>query len=148
MPRMSPYRHPVARLAQFVAVLVVSLALASCGNSKTDLKLLDETLKAYQSTVRWADVADTMQYVDPAKAEEVAPTSFELERWKQVRVGGLRAHPPTPMGDYEMQQVIQIELINVNTQAVRSVSTINTWRYDETAEKWWLMNGLPKIGGK
>lgn len=135
----------LGRALRLVALVVASLLLASCGNSKSDLKLLDETLKAYTSMMRWADITATVEFIDPEKRAEFTPTSFERERWKQVRIGGVKAQAPTPIGETEMQQIVGIDLINVNTQNVRTISTVNRWRYDAEAKKWWLMNGLPKI---
>jgi len=40
---------------------------------------------------------------------------------------------------------VRISLVNIHTQAERSVIDHQTWHYDEKAKHWWLTSGLPNI---
>ncbi len=40
---------------------------------------------------------------------------------------------------------IEIGVINRNTLTERSVRYRERWRYDEAAQTWWLVSGLPDL---
>ncbi len=136
-------RH-LLRLAR-VCVALCLLALAACGNTKSDTKLLETTLNAYASTVRWSGILDTLNFVEPTERDKLKPSEFEVERWAQLKIGAFAAQPPFNVSDGLVRQSIQLDLINVNTQAVRSIRATMEWRYDGAAKRWWLTTGLPKL---
>ena len=45
----------------------------------------------------------------------------------------------------KLGQNVEIGLVNINTQAARSVVDHQIWKYDEKQKHWWLMTGLPDI---
>jgi hypothetical protein len=49
------------------------------------------------------------------------------------------------VNDTEVRLVVEIGLVNTNTQAARSIIDKQVWRLDEKANRWWLMSGLPDI---
>ena len=49
------------------------------------------------------------------------------------------------VGENEVRQVVRIGIINVNTQAERTVVDQQTWRYDPDKHLWWLVSGLPDV---
>lgn len=135
------------RRIKIVLVAIASALLASCATEKMRSKetVLSETLKSYAATIRWGDVARAQAFIDPKVLAERPPTSLELARFKQVQITGYNEQPALPVGDDEVRQVVEIGLVNVNTQTARSVVDRQTWRYDEAAKRWWLMSGLPDI---
>ena len=68
-----------------------------------------------------------------------------MERLHQVRVSGYDEQPAIPAGEDEVRQTVRIELVNVNTQSVRSIVDRQVWKYDEAAKRWWLISGLPDV---
>ena len=69
-----------------------------------------------------------------------------MARYKQVRVSDYDSGSgPVPIDDTHVQQTAQISLINIHTQAERSLVDHQTWRYDEKTQHWWLTSGLPDI---
>jgi hypothetical protein len=50
--------------------------------------------------------------------------------------------------DGSMEQIVEIRLINRNTQAERIVTDVQIWRWDEKAKRWWLTTGLPSFAAK
>ena len=124
----------------------VALVVAGCGSSrKADVKILEETLRQYASTVRWGDIEQALSFVDPAvlKADPVEP--FELERMRQLQVAGYRERPYEFIGELRVRQIVQIELVNRHTQEARSAVDLQEWRFDPEAKRWWLMTGLPSF---
>ena len=49
------------------------------------------------------------------------------------------------INDNEVSQIVEIGLVNINTQAARSIIDKQLWRYDAKANHWWLVSGLPDI---
>ena len=128
-------------------LLVVSAALGACATESMRSKqtVLDETLRSYAATIRWGEVAQAQAFIDPKVLQEHPPTALELERFRQVRISGYTEQPAVPTSENEVRQIVQIDLINVNTQSARSVIDRQVWRYDEQAKRWWLTTGLPDI---
>lgn len=125
-------------------VLTAVLAMAGCA-THTRETLLDQTLEAYASAVRWDGFGSAMQYIDPKVLEKHPPTALQLARFQQVRVSGYDSAGAQPVSDNEVHQRVRIDLINIHTQVSRSVIDNQVWRYDPVAEHWWLESGLPDI---
>jgi hypothetical protein len=133
--------------ASAVAIFALSALLAACATTQLRSKetQLTDTLKAYAATIRWGDVQRAQDFIDPKVLAEHPPTSLELARFKQVQITGYDEQPAVPVGENEVRQTVEIGLVNVNSQAARSVVDRQVWRYDETAKRWWLTSGLPDI---
>jgi hypothetical protein len=126
-------------------ILLFAIALlAACGNSeRSDLKLLDETLDNYGATVRWGTPEQLVAFIDPEALEARPVRDFDLERLRQLRVASFRAQAPVTIDEKRVRQIAEVELVNINTQQVRSAVDRTEWRWDATAERWWLTSGLP-----
>jgi hypothetical protein len=135
-------RFPIA-----ASIMLSSALLGACATQTMRSKqtILDETLVTYASTMRWGDVTQAQAFIDPKVLAEHPPTALELARFKQVQVTGYNEQPPVPVGKDEVRQTVEIGLINIATQAARSVVDHQVWRYDEATKHWWLMSGLPDI---
>ncbi len=134
------------RLKFLLSTAAVAL-LAACASNPMNVKeeLLTETLRSYGSTIRWGDVARAQAFIDPKVLAEHPPTPLELARFRQVQITGYSEQQPMPVGDKDVVQIVEISLVNINTQAERSLVDRQTWHYDETAKRWWLTSGLPNI---
>lgn len=119
--------------------------LAGCATDQRNTTLT-ATLNAYGSTVRWGDFASAEQFVDPKVRAAHPLTPIELSRFKQYRVSDYDdGQGPAATGENEAQQVVRIGIVNLNTQAERSLVDKQTWRYDPKAKHWWLTSGLPDL---
>jgi len=123
----------------------VVLVLAGCAaNMRNDA--LTSTLTAYGNAVRWNGLQSALQFVDPAELKAHPPTDFDLARYRQVQVSDYDdGAGPVPLGDNEVQQTVRISFVNIHTQAERSITVRQVWRYDEKLKRWWLESGLPDI---
>jgi hypothetical protein len=141
------HRDSRRRSATATSLVALSALLAACATTQLRSKetRLTDTLKAYAATIRWGDVQQAQSFLDPKVLAEHPPTSLELARFKQVQITGYDEQPAVPAGENEVRQTVEIGLVNVNSQAARSVVDRQVWRYDETAKHWWLMSGLPDI---
>jgi hypothetical protein len=132
------------RTLGILAMLVV-VAVAGCA-AQTRSESLTNTLKAYASTVRWGDFASAMQFVDPAARTSHPVTALDMARYQQVRVTEYNDDVgPVPVSDTEVRQTVRVSLVNVNTQAERTITDQQTWHYDAATRHWWLTSGLPDI---
>jgi len=68
-----------------------------------------------------------------------------MERYHQVQVTGYLEQKAMPVGENEVRQLVEIGLVNVNSQAARSIIDRQLWRWDPKIKRWWLVSGLPDI---
>lgn len=129
----------------FPLLALVAMLCAGCATDQRNQALVT-TLNAYASTLRWGDFRSAQQFVDPKVREAHPVSSLDLARYEQVRVTGYdEGAGPVPDGENQVRQVVQIGLVNVNTQSERTVVDRQSWRYDPQKKRWWLMSGLPDI---
>jgi hypothetical protein len=124
-----------------------TLALGACAGTEIRSRqtLLDETLHSYAATVRWGDIEQVQAFMEPVQRAANPPSAIELARFRQVQVTGYEAQPAVPVSESEVRQVARIDLVNVNTQSLRSVVDHQVWKFDEQSKRWWLVSGLPDI---
>ena len=122
--------------------LLLLLVLAGCNSTREQDKLLDATLDQYAATIRWGDVTDAIAFLAP---DAPRPTAFDLERLAQLQIAGSREQIPVLLTPTDVEQIVQIEFVNRHTQESRSTIERMRWRYDDTAKRWWLTSGLPKL---
>lgn len=135
------------RQMKWLPVVAASMLLVACATDRMRSKqtVLDDTLKAYAATIRWGDIDQAQTFIDPAVRSAHPPTALDLARFHQVRVTGYDENPAAPISENEIRQDVEIGIVNINSQAARSVIDHQVWRYDEAAKRWWLMSGLPDI---
>jgi hypothetical protein len=134
-------------MRRYLLPLLALLAMlcAGCATDQRNQALI-QTLNAYASTLRWGDFQSAQQFIDPKVREADPPTALDMARYQQVRVTGYdEGAGAVPDGENRVRQVVQIGLVNLNTQSERTVVDRQTWRYDPEKKRWWLMSGLPDI---
>lgn len=129
----------------FPLLALAALLCAGCATDQRNQALIT-TLNAYANTLRWGDFQSALQFVDPKVREAHPPSALDLARYQQVRVTGYdEGAGAVPDGENRVRQVVQIGLVNLNTQAERTVIDRQSWRYDPEKKHWWLTSGLPDI---
>ena len=127
-------------------LLMLSILLLAACATQDRSQSLTTTLSAYGGILRWGDFASAVQFIDPEVRAKHPLTELDLARYKQVRVTEYNDDAgPVPISKTEVQQTVRISLVNIHTQAERSVIDHQTWHYDEKAKHWWLTSGLPNI---
>ena len=117
----------------------------SAMTTQSESRALETTLVAYANAVRWGDFEQALAFVDKDTLKEHPLSAIDMERYKQVKVASYTERPPVPAGPHEVRQIVQISLVNINTQTERSIVDNQLWRYDETGKHWHLISGLPDI---
>lgn len=147
MPADVSMESAMRRIALLALALVVTL-LSGCASDVRN-EALTNTTNAYASAVRWNDWEGAQSFIDKDYAAEHPLNSVDQGRLGQLRVTGYdEGGGPRPDGDDEVVQVVQVNVVNVNTQAERTVVDHQRWRYDTEKKKWWLMTGLPDFSPK
>jgi hypothetical protein len=138
-------RFAMRRLPVLV-LLASALLVAGCATSDPRSSALTGTLTAYANAIRWDGFDSALQFVDPAWRQAHPLSSIDRARYQQVRVASYdEGEGPIPAGPGEVRQVVQIGVINRNTQAERTVIDHQTWTWDAAHKRWWLSSGLPDI---
>jgi hypothetical protein len=139
----------------FLSVLMLSLLLlftssdvSAANNKRNQAKQRDIYLMKYASAVRWTEFEMAWGYLDPEYRLNNPLTDLEKERFKQIQVTGYEVKTMDTLPNGNIEQVVEIRLINRNTQAERSILDTQIWRYDDKAKRWWLISGLPNTAGR
>lgn len=133
-------------MRRILSTLVVSsLALAGCATQQRS-DSLTSTTTAYGSTLRWGDFNSAVQFIDPAIRTKHPTSKLDLARYEQVRVTEYdNGAGPVPTGEFDVVQNAEIRVVNIHTQAERTIIDHQTWHFDPVAKRWWLTSGLPDI---
>ncbi|HTV85142.1 MAG TPA: hypothetical protein VME63_07040 [Dyella sp.] len=126
-------------------LLSIALSLSGCATDKR-ADALTLTMIQYNNAVRFDGFEAAEQFVDPKVRQAHPPTDLDRERWKQVQVNDYDdGNGPVPAGENQVRQTVQIGLTNVHTQAVRTITVHQLWRYDPQQNRWWLESGMPDL---
>jgi hypothetical protein len=119
--------------------------LPGCFQAKNNQLLLDDTLANYASAIRWGNIEDALGFVDPETLKTHPLTKLDIDRYHQVQITTYNDQAPVRVNDTEVRLIVEIGLVNTNTQAARTIVDKQLWRLDEKANRWWLVSGLPDI---
>ena len=128
-------------------LLLCCLALLACCPKTHASKgsALDEVQYDYSAAIRWGDFEGAWNLVDPKVRAEKPLTDIDFSRYKQIKISGYTDLGGTVEPSGVVVRDVEIGVINLNTQAVRTVRYRERWRYDEAAKTWWLLSGLPDL---
>jgi hypothetical protein len=141
-------KRPIALLA--VLLLLVSAcdgvsAKSGKVGSRFFNKMRDLALYDYASTIHWSEFDKSVAFLDPQWLAEHPLTKLDMDRYKQIHITGYDVRTTETQPDGGFDQVVEIRLINVNTQVERQITDHQHWRWDAKAKHWWLTTGLPDI---
>lgn len=124
-------------------LLLVSL-LAGCP-APTRAPTTDMLLADYGTAIRWNEFDKAVDYIDPALRQSLSLSDLERERFKQVQVTGYEVKDRDLAPDGSLTQVVEIRLVNRNTQLERTLTDRQSWRFDPASKRVWLTSGLPDL---
>jgi hypothetical protein len=136
-------------IALFACLLLLVSAFAAddalAKKNKSSNKQRERALYDYASTIHWSEFDKAVAFLDPEWLKEHPVTDLDLARYKQVQVSGYDVRTVTLQPDGSFDQVVEIRLINLNTQTERMITDHQHWRWDVPTKHWWLTTGLPDI---
>lgn len=130
---------------RLLALLLIGLMLSACSSLGSQRNPRDQILYSYVSAVRWSDFDTALNFVDPAVRLANPISDLERERYKQFQVAGYDVKSGSEPAEGLYEQVVEIRLVNRNTQTERIITDRQLWRWDPEAKRWWLMSGLPDL---
>jgi len=130
---------------RLIALCLVVLMLSACASLGAQRTPRDDMLYSYVSAVRWSDFDAALNFVDPEVRLAKPLSDLERERYKQFQVAGYDVKSASEPGEGLYEQVVEIRLVNRNTQTERIITDRQSWRYDAESKRWWLMSGLPDL---
>ena len=126
-----------------ILLLSLTTLLAGCPQTKED-KDLSETLKQYETIVRWAQWDAAIDFVSMEYQVENPITRLDLDRLRLFRVTQYVVRSSAPIDDGNgLIQVVEIRMFNKNQARERSIIDEQYWKYNEETERWKLHSGLP-----
>lgn len=133
------------RIAHCFGIILLATLVAACATQQRASNL-DETLRDYNTLIRWNEFDAAAEYYDPELRETQPLTRLDKERLAQFRISGYdpRSVQLSPDGNRATQSV-EIRLYNVHSMTERVIVDRQGWRYDADAKRWWLTTGLPDV---
>jgi hypothetical protein len=128
-------------------LMLVTILLSGCGGSeyieksKKSMKL-DETLRVYESAVRWGkfDLVYSFGKLEPGERIEL-PANLSEIRVTRYNV----MSPPYAEDEKTVSQTVDIRYVNVDYQIERSIQDDQVWEYDEELVRWYRISPVPEF---
>ncbi|MCU0937223.1 MAG: hypothetical protein MUF66_14485 [Gammaproteobacteria bacterium] len=127
-----------------VVLLLVPLGLAACALQETARTMdFDLALRNYGSALRWAYYDTAASAIrprpgDPAPAACVPRTDLRVSSFQPRDV---------QFGDKLDEAKVRASLayVELDTGVMREASEPQTWWYDESAKRWYVAEGIPRV---
>ncbi len=124
-------------------MLGMATLLSGCPQTKED-KGLSETLKQYETIVRWAQWDAAVDFISMEYQQDNPITRLDLDRLRLFRVTQYIVRSSAPIDEGKgLIQVVEIRMFNKSQARERSIIDEQYWKYNEETERWQLHSGLP-----
>lgn len=117
--------------------------LLACPQTR-EKKRLAETLKQYETIIRWAQWDAAVDFISAEYQQEHPITRLEMDRLRLFRVTRYRLRSSTPVDEgMGLLQVVELHIFNKNQVRERIIIDEQYWKYNEQRDRWLLHSGLP-----
>jgi len=128
-----------------LGLLLASLLLSGCTRleHKKQNELLTQTLRSYESTLRWGDLRKAYSFLKPEQAAKTeVPSGLE-----NIQVTGYEIiSPPVSLSDDNAMQVAHIKYVRKDQQMEKTITDQQLWEYDQEEKRWYLASKVPSFG--
>ena len=140
--RIAAGRKAVLTWRTFVIACLVA-TLAAC-TPRPEEKALSETLKQYETIIRWSQWDAAVDFISPEYLVEHPVSRLDMDRLRLFKVTTYTLRS-TGIFDEGLtaRQVVEIRLFNKRQGIERSIVDEQEWRWNATAKRWYLHSGLP-----
>lgn len=126
-----------------IIMFALAALLVGCPKTKED-RDLTETLKQYETIIRWAQWDAAVNFISAEYQEEHPISRLELDRLRLFRVTRYTLRSSTPVDDGKgLRQVVELRIFNKTQVRERTIIDEQYWKYDEERKRWLLHSGLP-----
>lgn len=131
------------RAAFYLSPLLALLVVACASTSQMD-KSRSETLKQYETMIRWSEWDGAVNFIAPEYLEENPISRLDLDRLRLFRVTAYVVRSTQVYDEgMTMTQGVEIKLFHKSQAIERSIIDQQVWRYDPERQSWLLHSGLP-----
>jgi hypothetical protein len=141
----NPIHYNLRRFA--LLIITATIALSACSGSQTTRQMeksLADTLKQYETIIRWSQWDAAVDFIAPEYIQENPISQLEMDR---LRLFNVTTYTIRSAGRYDegltARQVVEIKMYNKRQGLERSYTDNQEWRYDEESKRWRLHSGLP-----
>jgi type II secretory pathway pseudopilin PulG len=132
--------------ALFLALALAVMPAAVASKTSTSMeKKLQASLKTYELAVRWNDFEAASQAMDPLTLQGERFSEQDEAYYKVFQITGYMIKSSSMGEDLIYTQRVELRIVDQDTQAERTKTDRQSWRYDAAAKRWWLTSGLPKL---
>ena len=132
--------------ALFLALVLVVMPAAVASKTSTSMeKKLQASLKTYELAVRWNDFEAASQALDPMTLQGERFSEQDEAYYKVFQITGYMIKSSSMGEDLIYTQRVELRMVDQDTQAERTKTDRQSWRYDAAAKRWWLTSGMPKL---
>ncbi|UCC55408.1 MAG: hypothetical protein JSU75_08525 [Gammaproteobacteria bacterium] len=130
-------------MRRLISLALLLLLVTGCGtvDDKKKSMTLQSTIRAYESTIRWADFEAASSFINPEVVTEPGPDPSVL---KGIKVTSYVSTISGVSEDgTEAHVVAEIQYYNDRSMSVMVLTDQQIWRYDAEVKKWYLAVPLP-----
>ncbi len=132
------------RMPAIACLLAIALSLFGCGSveEKKQAIVLENTLAAYENTVRWGNLSNAYQFLSPDDdRDRQAPPDLNDIRVVSYEV----VSSPVRMDEDTALQTVRIDYLRVDEQKVRNLIDRQVWKYEADSKLWYLDSEFPEF---
>jgi hypothetical protein len=126
-------------------LLLTFLLLSGCARleHKKQNELLTQTLRTYESTLRWGDLRKAYSFLKPEQAAKTdIPSGLE-----NIQVTGYEViSPPVSLSKDNATQVAHIKYVRKDQQMEKTITDQQLWEYAPEEKHWYLISKVPDFG--
>jgi len=130
-------------MRRLIPLILLSLLFTGCStvSDKHKAMTLNTTIRAYESTIRWADFDTASGFIDRDKVEDPGP---DPEVLKGIKVTSYQSTIVNVSEDgTEAEVIASIRYYNDRRMSVVDLTDHQVWHYDEELKRWFLEVPLP-----
>lgn len=122
---------------------LLPLLAGAAGPGRKAMAAFDAVHGAWASAMRWGDTDERLPFLE--ESARAGLDDFTLGRWEQVRISGYRERGRVLDPSGVMRVRVEVGVINVHTQAERTVVVEEQWQWLPEYGGWRLLSGLPAL---
>jgi len=132
------------RILALTCSLAISVSLAGCGSveKKKQSIVLENTLRAYENTIRWGPLDNMYRFLSPSGDTDRQPV-HDID---DIRVVSYDVVSPAVRTDEETAvQTVKIDYLHVDEQRLKSLVDLQVWKYEADSKLWYLDSEIPEF---
>lgn len=133
-------------LLRALTLITLALLLAGCPVQNKQSMRQTETLDRFEALVRWSQFDALVDFMHPDWLEENPVSALDVDRLKQFQVSQYRVRQIVATEDESgIERLVDLRIYHLHTARERTISYVESWRWDDESERWMLWSDLPDV---